>query len=104
MTKRLGDIRLPYRHFERKREIFVIRGQADNVWKFKTGNLLAGRPSGIATILYSAALPYFYAPYYHFAFRISNFSFNRGFRTRSRDEPPNGPTPNPFHKENIHDP
>ena len=26
MTKRLGDIRLPYRHFERKREIFVIRG------------------------------------------------------------------------------
>ena len=26
-TKRLGDIRLPYHHFERKREIFVIRGQ-----------------------------------------------------------------------------
>ena len=26
VTKRLGDIGLPYRHFERKREIFVIRG------------------------------------------------------------------------------
>ena len=40
VTKRLGDIRLPYRHFERKREIFVIRGSAVDVWNFQTGNLL----------------------------------------------------------------
>ena len=37
MTKRLGDIRLPYRHFERKREIFAIRGQVSNVWKVQNG-------------------------------------------------------------------
>ena len=40
MTKRLGDIRLPYRHFERKREIFVIRGSAVDVWNSQTGNLI----------------------------------------------------------------
>ena len=32
---------LSYRHFERKREIFVIRGQAVDVWKSQTGNLLS---------------------------------------------------------------
>ena len=40
MTKRLGDIRLPYCHFERKREIFAIRGQAVDVRESQTGNLL----------------------------------------------------------------
>ena len=50
MTKRLGDIRLPYRHFERKREIFVIRGQANNVWKVQNGKPAIKRPSGIAII------------------------------------------------------
>ena len=40
MTKRLGDIGLPYRHFERKREIFVIRGSAVDVWNSQTGNLI----------------------------------------------------------------
>ena len=40
MTKRLGDIGLPYRHFERKREIFVIRGSVVDVWNSQTGNLL----------------------------------------------------------------
>ena len=42
MTKRLGDIRLPYRHFERNREIFVIR-----------------RLSGIAIIYTSRRFPIF---------------------------------------------
>ena len=37
-------------------------------------------PSGIAPYIL-AALPYFYAPHHHFAFLISNFSFNRGFQT-----------------------
>ena len=63
--------------------------------KFKTGNLLAERPSGIAIILYSAALPYFYAPHHHFAFRISNFSFKRGFHPQSMDAPPHELTLNP---------
>ena len=40
MTKRLGDIGLPYRHFARKREIFVIRGSAVDVWNSQTGNLI----------------------------------------------------------------
>ena len=31
---------LSYRHFERKREIFAIRGQAVDAWKLQTGNLL----------------------------------------------------------------
>ena len=41
---------LSFRHFERKREIFVIRGLAVNVWKFQTGNLLSKRLSGIAPL------------------------------------------------------
>ena len=36
-TKRLGDIRLSYRHFERQREIFVIRGQVVDVWECSNG-------------------------------------------------------------------
>ena len=31
---------LSYRHFERKREIFVIRGQMVDVWKSEAENLL----------------------------------------------------------------
>lgn len=36
-TKRLGDIRLSYRHFERQREIFAIRGQVVDVWECSNG-------------------------------------------------------------------
>ena len=32
---------LSYRHFERKREIFVIRDQASDVWYSQTENLLS---------------------------------------------------------------
>ena len=61
MTKRLGDIRLPYRHFERKREIFGIRGQADNVWKVQNGKPAIERLSGIALFILRGASD-FYAP------------------------------------------
>ena len=51
--------------------------------------------------LYSAALPYFYAPHHHFAFLISNFSFKRGFQTESRGAPPHGLTLNPIQKRPV---
>ena len=41
---------LSYRHFERKREIFVICGQAVDIRESQTRNLLIRRPSGIAII------------------------------------------------------
>ena len=46
---------LSYRHFERKREIFVICGQAVDVWKSRTGNLLSAYIRASLHI-YSAAL------------------------------------------------
>ena len=41
----MSDVRcqtaaFPYRHPERSRGIFVIYGQADDVWYLQTGNLL----------------------------------------------------------------
>ena len=52
-TKRLGDIRLPCRHFERKREIFVIRGQ---VGKVQNGKPASRETFGHRHYFYFAAL------------------------------------------------
>ena len=43
MRRQTSDIRhqTPVSSFRAKREIFVIRGLAVNVWKFQTGNLLS---------------------------------------------------------------
>ena len=64
-----GRCQPPYRHFERKREIFVIRGHTVDVWKPQTGNLQS-RILRASPYLYSAALLYFYAPHLHFSFLI----------------------------------
>ena len=37
-----------------------------------------------------------FAPYHHFAFLISNFSFNQGFHPPSKDDPPLGLTLTPY--------
>ena len=59
---RPGDVRcqtavLPYRHRNRCRGIFVIRGQADDVWKTQSGNLFSRKPSGIAPYIFAAKPP-----------------------------------------------
>ncbi len=64
---RPGDVRcqtvrcqtavLPYRHRKRCRGIFVIRGQADDVWKTQSGNLFSRKPSGIAPYIFAAKPP-----------------------------------------------
>lgn len=53
---RLGDVRL-LSSFSEQREIFVIRGQADNVWKVQNGKPAIKRPSGIAIIYTSRHVP-----------------------------------------------
>ena len=55
MRRQTSDIRrqTPVSSFRAKREIFVIRGLAVNVWKFQTGNLLSKRLSGIAPFVSS---------------------------------------------------
>ena len=74
----------PYRHFERKREIFVILGQADDVWNSQTGNPL---PTHFQTLshLYSAALLLFMrrTAISHFSFLISFLIFIPPYRTHS---------------------
>ena len=55
-------------------------------WWLVTGDL--NTTFGHRQYLYSAALPYFYAPHHHFAFLISNFSFMRGFHPQSMGTPP----------------
>ena len=60
---------LSYRHFERKREIFVIRDQASDVWHSQTENLLSTF--------------------------IANSSFEQSFHIQSKDGTPHGRTPNP---------
>ena len=69
VTKRLGDIRLPYRHFERSEEIFVIRGLVVDVWSPKR-EVCHQETFGHRRHLYSTALLYFYVPHHHFAFLI----------------------------------
>ncbi len=61
VTKRLGDIGLPYRHFERKREIFVIYGSAVDVWNSQTGNLIPTYFRALSIYIRGASL--FYAPH-----------------------------------------
>ena len=65
-----------YRHFERKREIFVICGQAVDIRESQTRNLLIRRPSGIA-IIYTLRRFYILmrrTAISHFSFLISHSS------------------------------
>ena len=66
-----------------------FRAKPSNLCHLRSGGrcleLPNGKPvthslSGIALFIL-AALYNFYAPHHHFAFLISNFSFNRGFQT-----------------------
>ena len=75
---------LSYRHFERKREIFVIRGQAVDVWKSQTGNLRSKTLSGIALFILRGASD-FYAPHHHSSFLIPHSSFEQSFHSQSMD-------------------
>ena len=43
----------------------------------------------------SAALPYFYAPHHHFAFLISNSSFEQSFHQQSKGNTSHGLTLHP---------
>ena len=63
--------------------------------KCKTGNLLS-RDFGASPLIVLCGASDFYAPHHHFAFLISNFSFDRDFQTQSRNEPHQGLTLNPF--------
>ncbi|GAA6389904.1 hypothetical protein I3400192H8_20140 [Dialister sp. i34-0019-2H8] len=56
-TVRRQTADFPYRHFERKREIFVIRGQTVNVLKVQNGKPAICRPSGIAPYIFAAKPP-----------------------------------------------
>ena len=81
---------LSYRHFERKREIFVIRGQAVDVWKSQTRNLRSKTLSGIALFILRGASD-FYAPHHssffilHSSFLIPHSSFEQSFHSQSMD-------------------
>ncbi len=87
----MSDVRcqtaaFPYRHPERNRGIFVIRGQADNVWKAQSGNLRA------SPYLCFAALPYFYAPHHSPLNPLNLLNLLPLFRTQSKDGTPHGLT------------
>jgi len=70
--------------FRAKREIFVIRSQAVDVWYSQTRNLFFLIPWGIALFMLYAASLFFCAATF-----ISNFSFEQSFHPQSVDEPPN---------------
>jgi hypothetical protein len=89
-------VALSHRHFERSREIFVIRGQVGNVWKVQNGKPDIERLSGIALLILCGAFrhpersempnarkckgkavrtePKDLAPHHHFSFLIPHLS------------------------------
>ena len=56
--ERLGDIRLPHGHFERSREIFVIRTQALNGRKSENGKPVIRREGGASAAIRGSRFPY----------------------------------------------
>ena len=56
--ERLGDIRLPHGHFERSREIFVIRTQALNGRKSENGKPVIRREGAASAAIRGSRFPY----------------------------------------------
>ena len=86
VRRQMSDCRLPVSSSRAQPSIFVIRVQADDVWKAQSGNLRA------SPYLCFAALPYFYAPHHSPLNPLNLLNLLPLFRTQSKDGTPHGLT------------